>query len=727
MRTNAFQMRETGATFKPPTLPQFYYHENFTAMLDFVIKRYDGVLDANHLSFLDRFAALPFAAQCLYVRIAGRKGYVFDIAKFPYTEIPDITLQAERLLASGLVNSVTRTEYANFLAALTKPDLIALMADHLCATAFKRSWKKPVLVETALAHLDFDLLQVPDRFIVQGGRDPLAYISFLYFGKTTENLQSFTLRDLGLVRTPDFKTDYNARFDTMEEAKSAFFYASALHNFKYGSDERTTELIDTITSWPEPVGEHAFSARDKLLQKLGGLSERLGDVDTAIHLYGHSDTPLCNERIIRLRYTRGDKEWVKARLEALIENPGTDEEFHFAEDFYLRKFKKKRTSRMTELLRSGDRLSLDESFRGQPEYAAAKHFERAGWNAKLTENGMWRMLFGLLFWDEIYCPKQARLHNSFERLPADLKSGTFYNIAGSAIEDKLARLNDTGKIQILLLKSMGRHHGTPNGIFRWSSTTFEAVQALISCAPPDALAYIMRLMAKDYPHTKDGFPDLMLSRENELRFVEVKGEGDVIRRNQLTRIAQLRDAGFDTGIARIDWIMDPEQIYVVVDVETTGGRAGLHRLTEIGAVKVKNGKVIDEFSTLLNPERSVPAFITNLTGISNEMVKDAPLFEDIADRFAHFLEGSIFVAHNVGFDYGFINSEFRRLGRVFKMPKMCTVASMRKLYPGHSSYSLKNLCREYHIPLTSHHRALCDAKAAAELLFLVNEKRAELA
>ena len=105
----------------------------------------------------------------------------------------------------------------------------------------------------------------------------------------------------------------------------------------------------------------------------------------------------------------------------------------------------------------------------------------------------------------------------------------------------------------------------------------------------------------------------------------------------------------------------------------------------------------------------------------------APLFENIADDFAAFLEGSIFVAHNVGFDYGFISMEYKRLGRQFRMPKMCTVSSMRKMYPGHKSYSLKNLCREYHIDLTSHHRALCDAKAAAELLFLVNEKRGELA
>jgi len=89
-----------------------------------------------------------------------------------------------------------------------------------------------------------------------------------------------------------------------------------------------------------------------------------------------------------------------------------------------------------------------------------------------------------------------------------------------------------------------------------------------------------------------GFPDLMLIKGESLRFIEVKANGDVIRRNQLARIKQLRKAGFHTDIARIEWIIDPEQIYVVVDVETTGGKPGLHRITEIGAIKIQNGRKI---------------------------------------------------------------------------------------------------------------------------------------
>jgi len=217
----------------------------------------------------------------------------------------------------------------------------------------------------------------------------------------------------------------------------------------------------------------------------------------------------------------------------------------------------------------------------------------------------------------------------------------------------------------------------------------------------------------------------MVINDDVCRFIEIKADGDVIRKHQLTRIRQLRAAGFQADIIKVNWTIVPNQTYVVVDVETTGGRPGLHRITEIGAVKIQNGEIIDEWSSLINPQRSIPANITRITNITNEMVMNAPVFAEIADSFADFMGDAIFAAHNVNFDYGFIKAEFEMIDRRFRHPKICTCSSMRKLYPGHASYSLKNLSREFQIDLKSHHRALCDAKAAAQLLFLINAKRLE--
>jgi DNA polymerase III subunit epsilon len=134
----------------------------------------------------------------------------------------------------------------------------------------------------------------------------------------------------------------------------------------------------------------------------------------------------------------------------------------------------------------------------------------------------------------------------------------------------------------------------------------------------------------------------------------------------------------------------------VVNVETTGSWAAGDRITEIGAVKIRNHQVVDEWHSLLNPQRTIPAGITQITNITNEMVRDAPIFSEVADSFMQFMGDGIFVAHHVNFDYGFISYEYERLERRFRFPKLCTAAGMHRRY-GHKSYSLGKLCEFYGI------------------------------
>lgn len=156
-------------------------------------------------------------------------------------------------------------------------------------------------------------------------------------------------------------------------------------------------------------------------------------------------------------------------------------------------------------------------------------------------------------------------------------------------------------------------------------------------------------------------------------------------------------------------------MYAIIDIETTGGSHKHEKITEI-AVYVHDGeKVIREFTSLINPERNIPYFITSLTGISNEMVEDAPKFYEIAKQLVEITEGCIFVAHNVNFDYHFVREEFSRLGYDFKREQLCTVKMSRKLIPGKRSYSLGNLCDELGICIYDRHRASGDALATVKL------------
>jgi DNA polymerase III subunit epsilon len=156
-------------------------------------------------------------------------------------------------------------------------------------------------------------------------------------------------------------------------------------------------------------------------------------------------------------------------------------------------------------------------------------------------------------------------------------------------------------------------------------------------------------------------------------------------------------------------------MYTIIDIETTGGSPKTEKITEIAAFIHDGTRIVNEFSTLVNPEKYIPPYITGITGINNEMVASAPKFYEIARKFIEFTENTFFVAHNAGFDYGFICEEFRQLGYTFKRDRLCTVKLSRRLIPGLKSYSLGKLCNELSIPVTNRHRARGDALATVSL------------
>jgi DNA polymerase III subunit epsilon len=155
-------------------------------------------------------------------------------------------------------------------------------------------------------------------------------------------------------------------------------------------------------------------------------------------------------------------------------------------------------------------------------------------------------------------------------------------------------------------------------------------------------------------------------------------------------------------------------VYAIIDIETTGGREQ-DKITEIAIIIHSGQKVVEEYTTLINPEMTIPYFITKLTGISNEMVEDAPKFYEVAKKIVELTQNKLFVAHNVSFDYNFVKKEFKNLGFEYKRDTLCTVKLARKIISGHKSYSLGNICEDLGINITGRHRALGDATATAVL------------
>lgn len=150
---------------------------------------------------------------------------------------------------------------------------------------------------------------------------------------------------------------------------------------------------------------------------------------------------------------------------------------------------------------------------------------------------------------------------------------------------------------------------------------------------------------------------------------------------------------------------------VFVDIETNGGNGDRGRITEIAVIRVEDGEVVDEYSSLVNPVTSIPYWITTLTGISNDDVADAPYFDEIAGELDRIMKDALFVAHNVRFDFSFVKRQMEACGYSFKPKLFCTVRMSRAMYPEHKGHSLEKIINRHSIAVKSRHRAYDDAKA----------------
>ena len=171
-----------------------------------------------------------------------------------------------------------------------------------------------------------------------------------------------------------------------------------------------------------------------------------------------------------------------------------------------------------------------------------------------------------------------------------------------------------------------------------------------------------------------------------------------------------------------------ETEFVVFDTETTGAKTPPCRITEIGAFKVRGGEIVDRFETLINPETNIPPFIVKLTGISNQMVKGAPRFYDVANDFLEFIGDAVLVAHNAHFDMRFINHEVGRVFRDYRVGNrhLCTVQLSRRILPDIANHRLHTVADYYRISIENRHRAGGDALATAQVFIHFLEHFSEM-
>lgn len=664
-------------------LPSRYYLDHFLEMLETIKQSHAFLLEDRHHQFLKNFASLSEDAKCLFIRMANRKGTLFDKSTFEFTNWGE-------LQAVGFIRPAELKDEELFIEWVKIAQLKSIL--EAAQIPFKKSASKSKLLELFQEHRNqiTNLEKEFHNLIIYEAYGDLHYLLFILFGKIQDSLILYTLRDLG-IRKAHQKKNVKAKFTSIEEAKSLYFYST---------------LTETPANWPTAVGAEAQKKRERVIFKAAEEARQNELLEEALTLYELCETYPATEKKARLLYELDRKEECQLALQKMMDDPTQDEELLFAEDFLARKFGKKKLSRLTETLRSARQMEIDDSFFRHPEFGVIEDYKKRGAPAHFAENYLWTALFGIVFHDQLMSFER---HSEFDHVPFDFKNRIqFENLDQWNWEEALARDYSDSDLFIL------------------DDTNKEMIRDLITVIPQASLEHMLRYLAADFWARNTGFPDIFVIENSELKFIEVKAEGDSLKNTQLKQMRELEKAGISVEVLNVTYKYNPDQIYVVVDIETTGLLNPFNRMTEVAAVKIQGTKIIDRFQTLINPKRSIPRDIQALTGITNEMVADAPMFEDIADGLDEFTKDAIFVAHNVGFDYSFIQKEFDRMEKRFVRPYICTKAGMKKHYPKLDSYSLKNLTQHFSIPMMQHHRAMSDAEAASALLNLINLKRSEV-
>ncbi len=291
----------------------------------------------------------------------------------------------------------------------------------------------------------------------------------------------------------------------------------------------------------------------------------------------------------------------------------------------------------------------------------------------------------------------------YEEFENHVKNGAFVKIEGNAVYDTYSRYT------VIMLKSLDVVEKPMRKDYSDEKRVELHLHTKMSSMDGVTNFFDLAKRAKEWGHEAiaitdhgvvQGFPDAMYASE-ELGIKVIYGlEGYLINDSKLI-VSETND--------------DINNSYVVFDIETTGFSPKNDRITEIGAVKIKGGKIVDRYNQLVNPGVPIPEKIVELTGISDELVKDEPKVNEILPEFYEFIKDTILVAHNASFDIGFIRENFSKIGINITNPVLDTLGLTRALFPQLKSYKLDRVAKYLHVELKDHHRAVNDAEATANI------------
>jgi len=541
----------------PDDLPEGYYLDNFTFLLDFVSRQYCHLLSEQEKQFYSTFHALTLDSRKLFVRLTNRKGPYFRLDKLNYPEVESLGDEIESLVAASLIVP-TVPDLESAIRICSKAELLDLDA----CSEFPQSTKKQDLAEYLLSGQvnPVQALMIP---VVELARtEELTVFKLLFFGNFHQDMTTFVMHEL-VAPFEQYEIDGNAALFRCREVIDELIVLRSLSDASYklmeteGSEEDLLKLIEKLPARNiEPVLSRRY---DRMVNQIGRHLERAGRIEEAVGVYCRAQATPARERQARILDRLGKPQAAMKLCSSIIEAPQNEEELEFAQTFGQRLGSKHGFASdvsfnlpVTKIKQTTIQVSRSHN---SVEMCALAYFEDLGDECYYVENSLIRSLFGLCFWDIIYAPVSGAFFNPFQRGPVDLYTSDFVRSRRVLISDRFNELEKNGPLG-LATAIYREKQGVANPFVNWMSVDEQLMETALVKIPSQDLIRMFERLLIDLKNNSSGFPDLIVFDQNSYRMIEIKGPGDKLQKNQARWFRYFMEHSIPAALVNVEYL-DP--------------------------------------------------------------------------------------------------------------------------------------------------------------------------
>ncbi|MEO9474920.1 MAG: VRR-NUC domain-containing protein [Cyclobacteriaceae bacterium] len=539
---------------EPVILPAKYYLDYFKFLLDFVSEKSGKLLGEPGEKFIEDFGLLSEDAQCLLIRMTNRKGDFFRMSKLSYDEISNIGAATEELIEAGF-STIDPVPDPVIFKLFTKPELTHIFPER----EFKPKKKDEILLqlmeEAKLS--DYQKIHSTETVIQLLRQEEIEFVKLLFFGHNHGQMTEFVIRDIGNIKLENLDNHaFTPWFDSHEEALAVFELSKlnrAIKDFiSLGHPEDLLEAISPI-NWSSLINyPNARKQSDRIMLRLGEYFEKVRFYDEALSYYALAKKHPCRERQIRIFQKLDRTEDAIDLAEYILEQPYNASEHIFAKDF-LSKTSLRNYRSTTARIKLSESITVPTDASVRVEQQALEYFAAQGYDGIHSENFLWRAIFGLLFWEELFHSDNTTFHNPLQRAPSDLYSRDFYEKRKEALQAQIKTYNTKNKLLNKLTTTYSEKVNINNPLVGWHESLLPSAEHCVKHLPLNGLKHIMLEIAKNVKDNSTGFPDLFIWNEKSYHFYEIKSPNDHLSSQQLFWLDFFKQNKIKSEILRVNY------------------------------------------------------------------------------------------------------------------------------------------------------------------------------